>query len=87
MIGIGILLGKAIALAFHRFHVEQHRPFDIFRRLESAGQVGQIVAIDRPQIVKAHILENRAVLVQGVFDFCFYIQQESVQSLPDEGNV
>ena len=67
--GVRVLLRRGIALALHRFHVEQHRLVQLPGIAQGAGQAGQVVAVHRPHIVKAHVLEHAAgqqALLQGL---------------------
>ena len=54
-----ILLRKAVASSLLGHHMNQHRLPELLCSVQQRDQAGQIMAIHRPQVGKAHILKNR----------------------------
>ena len=73
-----------IALALDRGHMQQHRAADAARRQQCLRQIGQIVAVHRPHVVKAHVLEKRGVGEHRALDALFHVVDEGVDRLADQ---
>ena len=57
---VGLQLRRAVALALHRFHMDQHRAGKLLCVAQHLGQLGHIVAVHRAHIGKAHLLKHAA---------------------------
>ena len=67
----GVLLCGAIALPLGGQHMEQHGPVQRLCQRQRLGQRRHIVAVHRPQIVKAQALKHGGGGVDGVFQCPF----------------
>ena len=56
----GLPLGKRIPLALYRVYMDQHRPLLLSGPLQHVAQPVQVVAVNRAQIGKAHVLKQGA---------------------------
>jgi hypothetical protein len=61
VIFVGGCLGRAVALALAGDDMDQHRPFvGVADILENLDQRIDVVAVDRPDIIEAELVEERA---------------------------
>ena len=51
--------------------MDHHRPGQFFSPLQHIAQPGQIMSVNRPEVGKAHILEQRTAGPQRFFQFGF----------------
>ena len=75
------------ALALLRQYMEQERMVVVLRKIERLDQVRQIVAINRPVVGKAHLLENQARPMPGreqALDRALRLQRELLARLAAE---
>ena len=54
-------------MPFTVLHMDQHRPVKLLGPLQHVAQPVQIMAVDRPQVGKAHILKQGAAGPEGLF--------------------
>ena len=66
-----ISLSKGIALSLFCMDMDHHRPGQFFSPLQHIAQPGQIMSVNRPEVGKAHILEQRTAGPQRFFQFGF----------------
>ena len=58
MVKLRGLLRRRIALALHGAHMEHHRAVQRVRPLQQPGQLRDVVAVHRADVLKAHVLEE-----------------------------
>ena len=63
-----IVLGRQVALALDRHHVQQLRPSDVAQRAERPHQLPEVVAVHGSEIAKIEALEEVALVEQPLLD-------------------
>ncbi len=88
----GVELGRRVALALDRAHVEEDRAGDLLEVLEQADEAAQVVAVERPEVLEAQFLEEQvrhdevleALLdPRGALARLLADQRQQAQQLPD----
>lgn len=87
VIGVGAFHGEGIPLPFHRLDVKQDGLVNPLGRFKRFGQILQIMPVDRPEIMKTHLLKHGAVFVHRVFQGRFHPDQQVIQPLADKRDV
>ena len=77
----GIALGVGVALALDALHMDHHGPPQLPGPLEHIHQAVQVVAVDRSQVGKAHVLEEGAAGEDGLFQGGFHPMVEAVDGM------
>ena len=78
----GILLREAAAAPLGRLHMQQHRTAQFPRPRQHVRQLLDVMPVDGAHIGKAHVLKERAVREDGLFQRRFHIVAQLIDLLP-----